>query len=141
MPTSFDLLTFKSRLGPDDQYLVCFLSFASSPRTLTNPLLHRGTTFLLGPSLGPAITGYIEAASNWKTSFGALTAFYGFSTILLLLFGRETYFVKAQHPQRTSRIKAVFGIGNTNLPLAASCARWSNNCLIYIFKAPMLLVG
>jgi MFS family permease len=33
-----------------------------------------GTTFLVGPFIGPALAGYIGAGTNWRDSFGVLTA-------------------------------------------------------------------
>lgn len=74
--------------------------------------------FLIGPFLGPALAGYIGAGSNWKASFGVLTAFYALSTILIFLFGYETY----------------YAVGRT-------LAHWTKILAIYIFKFPLLLTG
>ena len=51
------------------------------------------TTFLVGRTLFPALAGYIlEGTGSWRDSFKILTGAYGFSTILILLFGYETYY-------------------------------------------------
>ncbi|CBF82176.1 hypothetical protein AN5284.2 [Aspergillus nidulans FGSC A4] len=108
------------------------------PKGLTG---HRGTTFLIGPFLGPAIAGYISAGSNWKVSFGMLTLFYGLSTILIFLFGHETYFVKGRQCQCNTRFQAIFGIKSHNLPVFSTVALWTKTLVVYIFKFPLLLTG
>ncbi|KAH8432916.1 putative MFS transporter [Aspergillus melleus] len=129
--------------------------FGTVPQVVGLPIIHDmydpeewphminiwGTTFLIGPFLGPAIAGYIGAGSDWKTSFGILTLFYGLSTILILLFGYETYFVRGQECQRNSRILSMFGIKNHNLPVFSTITYWSKTLVVYIFKAPLLLTG
>ncbi|KAL4983010.1 major facilitator superfamily domain-containing protein [Aspergillus falconensis] len=107
-----------------------------APKDLTRP---RGKTFLIGPFLGPAIAGYTGARSNWKVSFGMLTLFYGLSTILIFLFGYETYFVKGRECQRNTRFQAIFGIRSHNLPVFSTVALWSKTLVVYIFKFPLLL--
>ncbi|KAL4951573.1 major facilitator superfamily domain-containing protein [Aspergillus filifer] len=100
-----------------------------------------GTTFLIGPFLGPAIAGYIGAGTNWKVSFGVLTLFYGLSTILIFLFGHETYFVKGRNCQRNTRLQAIFGIKSHDLPVLSTVAYWTRTLVVYIFKFPLLLTG
>ncbi|KAL4792778.1 major facilitator superfamily domain-containing protein [Aspergillus venezuelensis] len=100
-----------------------------------------GTTFLIGPFLGPAIAGYIGAGTNWKVSFGMLTLFYGLSTILIFLFGYETYFVKGRQCQRNSRLQAIFGLKSHDLPVWSTVVYWTNTLVVYIFKFPLLLTG
>lgn len=101
----------------------------------------RGTTFLIGPFIGPALAGYIGAGSNWKVSFGILTVFYGISTILIFVFGYETYFVKGRQCQRNSRLQSILGIKNHNLPVGRTLGYWTKLLAIYIFKLPLLLTG
>ena len=110
--------------------------------TLTRVVLteNRGTTFLVGPFLGPAIAGYISAGSDWRTSFGVLTAIYGVSTAMVILFGYETY----HEPGRTikqSRLASYFGIGNTMLPKGSTLRYWSRTVVVYVFKFPLLMIG
>ncbi|EDP50798.1 MFS transporter, putative [Aspergillus fumigatus A1163] len=100
-----------------------------------------GTTFLIGPFLGPALAGYIGAGSNWKASFGVLTAFYALSTILIFLFGYETYYARGHQCQRNSRLQSMFGIKNHSLPVGRTLAHWTKILAIYIFKFPLLLTG
>jgi MFS family permease len=104
-------------------------------------LTPRGTTFFIGPFLGPALAGYIGAGSNWKVSFGILTAFYALSTILIFLFGHETYYTKGQPCQLDSRLQSMFGIRNHNLPVGRTLVYWTKILAIYIFKLPLLLTG
>lgn len=99
----------------------------------------RGTTFLVGPFLGPAIAGYIGAGTDWRDSFGILTALYGLSTAMVLLFGRETYYVPGK--PSGSRIGSFFGVGNTELPMLATIADRSRTLMVYIFKLPLFLTG
>ncbi|KAL2871901.1 putative MFS transporter [Aspergillus lucknowensis] len=129
--------------------------FGTVPQVVGLPIIHDmydpkdwphminiwGTTFLVGPFLGPAIAGYIDAGSNWKVSFGILTLLYGLSTILIFIFGYETYFVKGQESQRNTRLQAIFGIKSHNLPVLPTVAYWTKTLLIYIFKFPLLLTG
>ncbi|KAJ5112931.1 hypothetical protein N7456_001465 [Penicillium angulare] len=75
--------------------------FGTVPQVIGLPIIHDlyqqnewprminiwGTTFLVGPFIGPAIAGYIGAGTNWRISFGVLTALYGLSTLLVVLFG------------------------------------------------------
>ena len=98
-----------------------------------------GTAFLLGPFIGPAIAGYIGAATNWRVSFGVLTALYGLSTGMVLILGRETYYAPDKQPG--SRFGSYFGVGNTDLPKLPTLALWCRNVVAYIFKLPLLLTG
>ncbi|KAJ6150738.1 hypothetical protein N7470_007332 [Penicillium chermesinum] len=125
--------------------------FGTVPQVIGLPIIHDmyrpeewprminiwGTAFLVGPFLGPAVAGYIGAATNWRISFGVLTALYGLSTCAVLAFGRETYYVG--HPG--SRIGSYFGIGNTKLPKWATLSYWSQNLAVYVFKFPLLMTG
>lgn len=98
-----------------------------------------GTAFLVGPFLGPALAGYIGAGTNWRDSFGVLTALYGVSTLLILLFGRETHFVPGK-PNR-SRVGAFLGVRSTTLPKGSTLIYWSRMLVSYIFKFPLLMTG
>lgn len=103
--------------------------------------MHRGTTFLVGPFLGPAIAGYIGAGTDWRTSFGVLTAIYGVSTIMVILFGYETYYVPQRDTSGHSRFASYFGIGNTHLPKRPTLLYWCRTVAVYVFKFPLLMVG
>lgn len=100
---------------------------------------NRGTTFLVGPFLGPAIAGYIGAGTNWRVSFGVLTAIYGVSTFMVLAFGRETYYAPDKTPP--SRLGAYFGIGNTKLPKLSTLGYCCQKLVVYVFKFPLLMTG
>jgi MFS family permease len=102
-----------------------------------------GTTFLVGPFLGPALAGYIlDGTGAWQHAFKVLAGFYGLSTILLLIFGYESFHVKGHGTQQTSRVKAFFGIGNTgDISKIQTLKEQTVHCITYIFKVPMLLVG
>ncbi|KAJ6035779.1 hypothetical protein N7540_000058 [Penicillium herquei] len=127
--------------------------FGTVPQVIGLPIIHDlyepkewprminiwGTTFLVGPFLGPAIAGYIDVGTNWRISFGILTALYGLSTAMVLLFGRETYYIPGQ--RSPSRIGSYFGIGNTGLPKLTSLLAWSWTLVVYIFKFPLLFTG
>jgi hypothetical protein len=107
--------------------------------------VYRGTTFLVGPFLGPALAGYILYGSNnqWVIPFGLLTALYGFSTLLIVLFGYETFYDGRQSitsPLR-ARVCSFFGIGNTQRPKGATLATQSRHLVSMTFKLPLLLPG
>lgn len=102
---------------------------------------NRGTTFLVGPFLGPAIAGYIGAGTDWRISFGVLTAIYGASTIGVVLFGRETYYTPHRPGPAPSRVALCFGIGNTQLPKRATLWYWCRMVVIYVFKFPLFMTG
>ncbi|OJJ43677.1 hypothetical protein ASPZODRAFT_136137 [Penicilliopsis zonata CBS 506.65] len=129
--------------------------FGTIPQVIGLPIIHDmydakdwprminiwGTTFLVGPFLGPAIAGYILEASSWKISFAVLTALYAFSTILIVVFGYETYYIWGQRLPATSRAGAFFGIGNTHQLKRATLLKWCRTLAVYIFKLPLLLTG
>ncbi|KAJ6117713.1 hypothetical protein N7512_007438 [Penicillium capsulatum] len=110
--------------------------FGTVPQVIGLPIIHDmyhpgewprminiwGTTFLVGPFLGPALAGYTGAGTNWRDSFAVLTALYGLSTILLLFFGRETYYTSGRP---CTRLGSFLGVGNTGLPKAETLAYWS----------------
>lgn len=113
---------------------------------------YRATTFLVGPFLGPAIAGYLLVASQyrWIISFGVLTALYGFSTILIMLFGYETYYHhqdETSHPNNDSplmkRVYAFIGLNNNNTHLdkPSTLVKESSTLLKLIFRLPLLLTG
>ncbi|GIC90468.1 putative MFS transporter [Aspergillus udagawae] len=83
--------------------------FGTIPQVVGLPIIHD-----IYEQKGPALAGYIGAGSNWKVSFGILTAFYALSTILIFLFGR---------------------------PVGRTLAYWTKILAIYIFKLPLLLTG
>ncbi|KAK5189460.1 hypothetical protein LTR96_010136 [Exophiala xenobiotica] len=130
--------------------------FGTVPQVIGLPIIHDmysprewpryiniwGTTFLVGPFLFPALAGYIlNGTGSWRDAFKVLAGFYGLSTILILAFGRETYYNKATGTQQTNRVKAFFGIGNTRLPKSATLSSSTVNIIKHIFTLPILLVG
>lgn len=130
--------------------------FGTVPQVIGLPIIHDmyaprdwpryiniwGTTFLVGPFLFPAIAGYIlEGTGSWRDCFKVLTGLYGFSTLLILLFGRETYYNRASGTQQTNRVKAFFGVGNTKLPKRRTLASSTVNIVKLTLTPPILLVG
>ncbi|RMD41466.1 hypothetical protein DV735_g3635, partial [Chaetothyriales sp. CBS 134920] len=130
--------------------------FGTVPQVIGLPIIHDmyapkdwpryiniwGTTFLVGPFLFPAIAGYILAGTgSWRDSFSVLAALYGFSTILILVFGRETFYNKVTGTQQTNRVKAFLGIGNTELPKGRTLTSSTVNIVKLVFTPPLLLVG
>ncbi|KAI1831935.1 hypothetical protein DTO006G1_9429 [Penicillium roqueforti] len=128
--------------------------FGTVPQVIGLPIIHDmytsaewprminiwGTAFLVGPFLGPAIAGYIGAGSDWRISFGVLTAIYGLSTVMVILFGYETYH-KPGRMNNQSRLASYFGIGNTLLPKVSTLIYWSRTVVVYVFKFPLLMTG
>jgi hypothetical protein len=69
-----------------------------------------------------------------------LTAIYGMSTVMVILFGYETYY-KPGRTTNQSRIASYFGIGNTLLPKGSTLRYWSRTVAVYVFKFPLLMTG
>jgi MFS family permease len=65
-------------------------------------------SFLIGPYLGPFISGFIAEKLDWRNNFGVLAGFYGFSVLLIVLFGDETLYDREHkhEPAPTSGIVA-----------------------------------
>lgn len=49
-------------------------------------------TFLIGPYLGPFISGFIVSKLDWRNTYGVLCGFYGLSVLLIVLLGDETLY-------------------------------------------------
>ncbi|EPS31921.1 hypothetical protein PDE_06880 [Penicillium oxalicum 114-2] len=127
--------------------------FGTVPQVIGLPIIHDiysphewplminiwGTTFMVGPFLGPAIAGYIGAGTNWVVSFGVLTAIYGFSTLMVLAWGAETYYQPGKIP--ASRLGSYFGVGNTSLPKWMTVVHWCKVMVAYVVKFPLLMTG
>jgi MFS family permease len=47
-------------------------------------------SFLIGPYLGPFLSGFILLGLDWRHTFGVLCGLYGFSVLMIILFGDET---------------------------------------------------
>jgi MFS family permease len=102
----------------------------------------------VGPFIGPALAGYILDGSHnqWVVSFGVLTALYGVSTLLIIVFGYETFYLdrSASLPYQRSmhtRLRSFFGIGNTHLPKLETLTTQSKVLLKLFFKISLLLPG
>ncbi|KAF1989245.1 MFS general substrate transporter [Aulographum hederae CBS 113979] len=52
-------------------------------------------TFLVGPYLGPFISGFIIQELDWKNTFGVLAGFYGVSVLAVIFLGDETLYHRA----------------------------------------------
>ena len=129
--------------------------FGTVPQVVGLPIIHDmyrpeewpkainvwSTTFLIGPFLGPALSGYCLEGTTWRGSFGVLAGLYGLSTLLVLTFGRETYYCREDRVQQTNRPKAFLGIGNTQLPKRAALTFSAVNMVKITFIPPLLLVG
>jgi len=101
-----------------------------------------GTTFLVGPFLGPALAGYLSAATSWRGAFAVLVALYAVSTALVLSFGRETYYLPntpiAKGPNFIESLTARGGALAVQRP---SFTITTKTLIKYLFRLPLLLVG
>lgn len=146
--TSFEMFTvFRSLQG----------LFGTVPQVIGLPIIHDmyhrgdwprminvwGTTFLVGPFVGPALAGYLlQATGTWVGSFAVLAGLYAASTIAIAAFARETYYVRGQGTQEAPRWKSFFGLGNTGkLGKTATVVAQSKAVVVMIFRLPLLLVG
>lgn len=100
------------------------------------------TTFLVGPFAGPAIAGYLGTVINWRGAFGVLAGLYGLSTVLVILLGRETYYVTHRIVSSAPTIiERSLGQGGALAVERPNLAATSLTLLKFIFKVPLLLVG
>jgi MFS family permease len=124
--------------------------FGTVPQVIGLPIIHDlyrpkdwprminiwGTTFLVGPFLGPALAGYMLEGIDWRDCFKVLAGLYGLSSILVIAFGRETCYPKGQN---ASLVRSFFG--TTHVPKLATMANQSMLLIRLILKPPILLVG
>jgi len=78
-------------------------------------------SFLIGPYLGPFISGFIAEKLDWRSNFGVLCGFYGLSVLLIILFGDETLYNR-EKPQvakpkggimeRIAKLTGLYGVRN-----------------------------
>ncbi|KAF1808393.1 MFS general substrate transporter [Eremomyces bilateralis CBS 781.70] len=64
-------------------------------------------SFLLGPYLGPFISGFIAEKLWWRDNFAVLCGFYGFSVLTIILLGDETLYDR--NAERKPRQKGILG--------------------------------
>lgn len=88
------------------------------------------------------MAGYINSKLSWEATFGVLAGLYGFSTVLVLVFGRETYYV-THKPISTAPtfIESLLGQGGALAAERPSLARTATTLFKFIFRLPILLVG
>ena len=73
-------------------------------------------SFLIGPFLGPFISGFLIQAISWRSCFAVLAGFYGASTLIITLVGDETLYDRGNPSTNTSppgilgRIQKLTGI-------------------------------
>lgn len=72
-------------------------------------------SFLIGPYLGPLLSGLIVSKLDWRNTFGVLCGFYGFSVLMIIFLGEETTYDREGVPEPRkrgimARIKAITGI-------------------------------
>jgi MFS family permease len=67
-----------------------------------------------GPFLGPFIAAWLIQAVSWRADYGILAALHGLSTILVIVFGDETLYDRANPQKRetglVARMKLLVGI-------------------------------
>lgn len=75
-----------------------------------------GFSFLIGPYLGPFVSGFVITKLDWRMTFAVLCGFYGFSVLMIILFGDETLFDRSVNPKPspkktiTRRILLMLGV-------------------------------
>lgn len=100
------------------------------------------TTFLVGPFLGPALAGYLSTVINWRGAFGVLAGLYGFSTLIVLALGKETYYVPNEAVAKApTYLQSFLGKGGALEVARPSLVGTSVTLIKCIFYAPLLLVG
>lgn len=101
-----------------------------------------GTAFLVGPFAGPALAGYLADVLNWRGAFAILVALYAVSTSLVLVFGRETYYLPGRSISKPQTfLQSLIGQGGAFAIHRPSFTKSVITTIKYIFRWPMLLVG
>ncbi|KAF2665827.1 MFS general substrate transporter [Microthyrium microscopicum] len=74
-------------------------------------------SFLIGPYLGPFLSGFIAEGLDWRNNFGVLCGLYGLSVLMVILLGDETLYNRdvaavryARQPGIAGKIKRLVGI-------------------------------
>ncbi|KXX76302.1 Polyamine transporter 3 [Madurella mycetomatis] len=67
-------------------------------------------SFLVGPYLGPLISSLLLLRIGWRPDFGVLAGFYGFSVLMVVLFGDETLFDRKDLPQLDPERRELTGV-------------------------------
>lgn len=92
---------------------------------------------LLGPVVGPVAAGFLVDAKGWRWVFYVLTICAGFFSILLLVFGKETY-----HPtileKKAARLRKE--TGNPNLRSALKSKLPAKEVFIRAIVRPMKML-
>lgn len=100
------------------------------------------TTFLVGPFMGPALAGYLGTAIDWRGAFAVLVALYAVSTILVLVFGRETYFDSSFGATKgPTFVESLLGKGGALAVRRPSLSGTAATLIKCIFRTSLLLVG
>ncbi|KAG9241113.1 putative MFS transporter [Calycina marina] len=130
--------------------------FGTIPQVIGLPIIHDmfspeewpryiniwATTFLVGPFLGPALAGYLADALSWRGAFAVLAGLYGISTMIVLVLGRETYYVpNIGVLSAPTFIQSLIGQGGALAVRRPSFVKSAISTVRYIFVLPMLLVG
>jgi len=90
----------------------------------------------------PAISGYLSDALNWRSVFAILVGLYAVSTIMVLIFGRETYYVaNAPVAKSPTFVESLTGKGGALAIQRPSLSVTVKELILYIFRLPLLLVG
>lgn len=71
-------------------------------------------SFLVGPYLGPFISGFIIQAVSWRADFAVLAGFYALSALIVIFCGQETLYDR-ENPQKNptglkGRVELLVGI-------------------------------
>lgn len=78
--------------------------------------------FVIGPYVGPFISSWLLIKLGWEADMGVLAGFYGFSTCLVIILGKETLYdrennrVPTAGASRISLLTGVAGVKATGMP-------------------------
>lgn len=96
----------------------------------------------LGPIIGQLISSFLLPAISWRWNMGILSIFYGISTILVIVFGRETLYDRGavvEAGASSSRIHMLLGISGARTKHRPSILSVSKH-LIQIVIRPQLIL-
>lgn len=77
-------------------------------------------SFLVGPYLGPFISGFLLNVMTWRADFGVMAGFYAASAILITFCGRETLYDR-ENPHKSpegfkGRLELLIGTAGFRAP-------------------------
>ncbi|KAL2173997.1 major facilitator superfamily domain-containing protein [Thermothelomyces heterothallicus CBS 202.75] len=98
-------------------------------------------SFLVGPYLGPLLSGLLALRLGWRDDFAVLAGLYALSVVVVAALGDETLFVRAGMPARCAgggRAEREKGVNGGRASSSSLWGVWRNQCSL--LARPYLLL-